>query len=93
MIPNKSLNNLCIAAKAVVFCIGIHVGIWARAVFGEIHSDGIDSFMGGLMFLSIILGIACSINAIRYRGIANHIVGIIGLLWFGCFVLLQVCTF
>ena len=83
----QSHANFCGEAKIVLCCLSMHACAVARGVFFEIRPDWIDALVAGLLLLSTVVGVACGVSAVRHRGFANRAVGILGLLWFGYFVL------
>jgi hypothetical protein len=92
--PCRSLARLCGEAKVVLCCLGVHACVATLAAFfvGQFAKTGFADLACILLILSTGVGFGCGISSIRHQGLANRVTGILGLLWFGGVVLLEMAA-
>lgn len=87
---SQPIATFCDAAKIVVLCLGVHAFAVIRWFFFSARPDWFDTLVAVFLVLSTILGVVCSIAAIRRAGLANRLAGVSGILWFGFYILLAI---
>ena len=81
---------LCGSAKAVLCCLSVHAFAMVRFFFFSLQPDWFDALVAAFLVVSTVVGVACSISAIRQVGIINRVVGICGVLYFAFYILLAI---
>jgi len=79
-----------IGGAIVLICLGVHAFGFARWFLFFDATIYFDDLIAVLLVLSTVIGMACSVFAIRRGGLANRIVGVLAMLWFGYYVLLAI---
>jgi hypothetical protein len=77
------------AAKIVLGCLVFHFIGWQILCYRH-HSVILELMIGCGMLFSSPVGFGFSVPAIRRRGFANHVLGLLGLLWFGYYIFLSI---
>jgi hypothetical protein len=90
--PTEPQANLGISALFALLCFGMHAFAIARWYLFFAATIQIDAVVAVLLVATTVIGLACSISALRQGGLANRIVGLLGMLWFGFYVLLAIVT-